>query len=84
MTAIADRAEKRAREREGGVMQTLREARERRGIKQYVVANAIGVTRQTYAKYEENPREMPVIMAEKACDFIGVDVGDIFFASGSK
>ena len=37
-------------------MKTLREAREERGIKQKAVADALKVARQTYAKYEENPR----------------------------
>lgn len=65
-------------------MSKLREARERRGIKQIAVADAIGVSRQTYAKYEDNPRSMPVLMAEKACEFIGVKVEDIFFAQMGK
>lgn len=60
-------------------MQTLREAREKRGIKQQAVADALKVTRQTYAKYEENPRIMPIYKAEAACEFIGCDIGQIFF-----
>ena len=62
-------------------MQTLKEAREERGIKQKAVADALKVTRQTYAKYEENPRNMPIHRAEAACEFIGCDIGDIFFGS---
>ena len=62
-------------------MQTLKEAREARGIKQIAVADALNITRQTYAKYEENPRSMPVFQAEAACDFIGCDIGQIFFGS---
>lgn len=62
-------------------MLTLKEAREARGIKQVAVADAIKVTRQTYAKYEENPRMMPVYQAEAACDFIGCNIVDIFFGS---
>lgn len=62
-------------------MQTLKEAREARGIKQIAVANALKITRQTYAKYEENPRIMPVYQAEAACDFIGCDISQIFFGS---
>lgn len=63
-------------------MDTLKQARENRGIKQYAVADAIGVTRQTYAKYEENPREMTVAQAEAACTFIGCDINQIFFGTG--
>jgi len=62
-------------------MQTLKEAREARGIKQIAVANALKVTRQTYAKYEDNPRVMPIYQAEKACEYIGCNIGDIFFGS---
>ena len=62
-------------------MQTLKEAREERGIKQLAVANALKVSRQTYAKYEENPRIMPIHRAEAACDFIGCNISDIFFGS---
>lgn len=62
-------------------MLTLKEAREARGIKQIAVADALKVTRQTYAKYEDNPRIMPIYQAEAACDFIGCSIGDIFFGT---
>lgn len=62
-------------------MDSLKDAREQRGIKQLAVANAIGVTRQTYAKYETNPDMMPVHLAKAACAFIGCDIGQIFFGS---
>ena len=62
-------------------MQTLKEAREARGIKQKAVADAINVSRQTYAKYENNPRIMPVGVAETACKFIGCDLNEIFFGA---
>ena len=60
-------------------MLTLREARERRGVKQLAVAKAVGVSRQTYAKYEENPRNMTVSAAKKACEFLGYEVWEISF-----
>lgn len=65
-------------------MKTLREAREERRIKQKDVADALKVTRQTYAKYEKNPREMPVFQAEAACAFIGCEVSEIFFGNMSS
>lgn len=65
-------------------MQTLKEAREAKGIKQLAVANALNVTRQTYAKYEDKPYLMPVGKAEAACSFIGVSISDIFFGSNVK
>ena len=61
-------------------MLTLKEAREKRGVKQLAVAKAIGVTRQTYAKYEENPRNMTVQAAKKACEFLGFEIGEISFS----
>lgn len=61
-------------------MQTLKEAREKRGIKQNAVADALNITRQTYAKYEDNPRIMPIYQAEAACEFIGVELDEIFFS----
>lgn len=65
-------------------MLTLKEARESRGIKQIAVANALNITRQTYAKYEDDPGIMSVSQAKNACDFIGVDISDIFFGSEGK
>ena len=61
-------------------MRTLKEARTDKGIKQCAVAEAIGVTRQTYAKYEDNPAIMPIGKAVSACRFIGVEISEIFFA----
>lgn len=65
-------------------MQTLKEARESRGIKQIAVANALNVTRQTYAKYEDKPHLMPIGQAEAACSFIGCDMNEIFFGSDAS
>ena len=65
-------------------MKTLREVREERGIKQLAVANYLKIARQTYAKYEDNPREMPVYLAEGACEFIGCNPSDIFFGGMSS
>lgn len=60
-------------------MQTLTEARESRGIKQKAVAEAIGVTRQTYARYEAEPQQMTIQQARAVCDFIGCDFDSVFF-----
>lgn len=65
-------------------MQTLREARENRGIKQTAVADALKIARQTYAKYEDNPRLMTVQQAEAACEFIGCDFNEIFFGASAS
>ena len=60
-------------------MQTLKEAREERGIKQKAVADALHVSRQTYARYESKPQDMTVSQAQAACNFIGCDFSRIFF-----
>lgn len=65
-------------------MRTLKQARNDKGIKQIAVANAIGITRQTYAKYEKNPSLMTVGQAMAACNFIGVKMEDVFFGPEGK
>ena len=60
-------------------MVTLKEAREARGIKQLAVADALNISRQTYAKYENKPEIMPLGKAKEACFFIGVSINDICF-----
>lgn len=65
-------------------MRTLKEARTDKGIKQAAIANAIGISRQTYAKYENSPDMMPVGKAIAACNYIGVNLEDVFFGSEGK
>ena len=62
-------------------MSTLKEARTTRGLKQCVVAEHLGITRQTYSKYEKNPEKMTVDQAKAACDFIGCSVDEIFLSN---
>lgn len=62
-------------------MQTLKEVREKRGIKQNAVADALKISRQTYAKYEKDPRLMTISQAEAACKFIDCDLNEIFFGA---
>lgn len=61
-------------------MQSLREVRESKGVKQFAVADHLGVSRQTYASYESNPESMSVGQAKAVCEFLHVSVADIFFA----
>lgn len=60
-------------------MKTLREARESKGVKIAAMAEHLGITRQTYRVYENNPESMSVGQARSACDFLGYPVTDIFF-----
>lgn len=62
-------------------MQTLKEIRESRGVKQVAIAEHMGITRQTYASYEENPRSMTIDQALAVCAFLHCKVSDIFLLS---
>lgn len=59
-------------------MKTLKEIREAQGIKQVAVAEHLGVSRQTYASYEANPRSMSVEQAQAVCRFMHCDMSEIF------
>lgn len=65
-------------------MQTLKEIRESRGVKQIAIAEHMGITRQTYASYEENPRSMTIDQALTVCAFLHCKVSDIFLLSEVK
>lgn len=56
----------------------LKAIRESKGIKAGTVAQHIGVSRQTYSKYEASPENMTIAQARAVCDFIGVELDDIF------
>ena len=62
-------------------MQTLREIRESRGVKQIAITEHLGIARQTYASYEENPRSMTVDQALAVCAFLHCKLSDIFLLS---
>lgn len=59
-------------------MGTLKEFREKKGVKQISVAQHLGITRQTYANYEDDQESMSIGQARAACDFLGVPVEQIF------
>lgn len=62
-------------------MKTLKEIREEKGIKQVAVADHLGIARQTYAGYEDNPQAMSVAQARAVCDFLNCPIEDIFLAN---
>ena len=60
----------------------LKEWREAKGVKQKAVAEAVGVSRQTYCKREAAPWRMEIEQALAVCDFLGLkpeDVDDFFW-----
>ena len=59
-------------------MQTLKEIRESKGIKQGAVADHLGVIRQTYASYEQEQEKMSVAQAKAVCAFIGCSIDEFF------
>lgn len=59
-------------------MKKLREIREAGGVTQIAVAKHLGITRQTYASYEENPRAMTIDQAQAVCRFLHCKLSDIF------
>lgn len=63
-------------------MKTLREVRENKGVKQLAVANYPGISRQTYAAYEQNQEQMSIEQARAAREFLGCKVADIFASRG--
>ena len=52
-------------------MQSIRELRESKGIKQVAVASYLGVSRQTYARYEADPERLTIAQARLLCEFLG-------------
>lgn len=65
-------------------MKTLKEYRESKGVKQLAVAEHLGISRATYAKYEENQGAMSIDQAKAVCKFLGCSVGDIFLPNDVK
>lgn len=63
-------------------MQTLKEIRESKGIKQGAVADHLGVIRQTYASYEQEQEKMSVAQAKAVCAFIGCSIDEFFAREG--
>lgn len=65
-------------------METLKEFRLNKGVKQKSVAEYLGVSRQTYGRYERNPEKMSIQQAKAVCDFLNCDIADIFLPRGVK
>ena len=59
-------------------MKSLKEIRVERGVKQKAVADYLGITRQTYSRYENNTEDVPISVVKSACEFIGYPVDEIF------
>ncbi len=54
-------------------MLTLRELRKQRGISQEQLAGYLGISRQTYARYERRPDLLGIDQAQTLCNLLGCD-----------
>lgn len=59
-------------------MNTLRQMREKRGVTQKAVAQYLGVSRQTYNRYENMQENMTIAQAKAVCEFLHCKISDIF------
>lgn len=55
------------------------DARNELGITQAQMAEELGVTRQTYAKMEQDPDSMTIRQARTVCSILGRRIGDFYF-----
>lgn len=62
-------------------MKTLKEIRESKGVKQLAVAEHLGISRQAYAYYEQNPQRLRLEQANAVCEFLHCDIGEFFLPS---
>lgn len=58
---------------------SLREAREKRGLTQQEVADELGVSRQTYIRFEKKPEKANVRQARRLCEILSCSYDGIFF-----
>jgi len=59
---------------------TLKQHRVIRDITQEQMAEKIGVHRNTYVNWEENPENISIKNANKFATSLGISIDDIFFA----
>lgn len=57
---------------------TLRGARRMRDITQQDLAAHLGVTVPTVRKWESDPSSMPVSVARKVCQYLGINPDELF------
>lgn len=58
---------------------SIADARTELGLSQTDMAAELGITRQTYAKMEQNPDSMTIHEARIVCSVLGKRFEDIFF-----
>lgn len=58
---------------------TLEMARARIGLTQEELAKKLGITRNTYAKYEKYKASMRIDMAQKFSSIVGISIDNLIF-----
>ena len=58
---------------------TLEMARARIGLTQEELAKKLGITRNTYAKYEKYKTSMRIDMAQKFSSIVGISIDNLIF-----
>jgi DNA-binding XRE family transcriptional regulator len=61
--------------------ETIEDARRSLGITQDDMAEELSITRQTYAKMEQNPENITIRDARIICSILGKRFGEIFFTT---
>lgn len=56
----------------------IREIRESKRLYQGECADALGVSRPTYRRYEAEPERMTIAQCKALCEFLGCDVDEVF------
>lgn len=67
----------------GGFMGNLKNLREEKGITQEAIARYLGITRQTYAKYEQKPEKLTIDQAIVLCDILNCDFDSLLEKEGN-
>lgn len=62
-------------------MLTLKEWRRAKGVSVEKLAEALGVSPSTVNNWENRGQKIPVDMAIRACNFLGIKIDDVIFLS---
>ena len=63
------------------ISNNIKSYRVRAGLKQYEVAEKLGVSRVTYNDYEVNPQKLKIETLEKMANIFNCDIADFFIIS---
>ena len=58
---------------------TIAEIRKEAGFTQQEMADKLGISRQTYAKFEADPSTATIAQAKRVCEILGEKYQHIFF-----